>query len=87
MADPLNAHFAPSPQEDRSASRGLVMPIRIDLAKGDLEVLERIASLLEEQRAQDARALRQAKWNATLSVASALLSLLVLVLLAMGRWA
>jgi hypothetical protein len=80
---PLNSHSAGSPEEDRS---GLAIPIRIDLAKGDLEALERIAVLLEERRADDARAVRRAKWIAAMSVVSALLSLLILVLLAMGRW-
>jgi hypothetical protein len=83
----LNTHSAGSPEEDRSGpARELIIPVRIELGRDDLAVLERVAVLLEERRADDARAVRRAKWIAAMSVVSALLSLLILVLLAMGRW-
>jgi hypothetical protein len=61
------------------------IPIRIDVA--DLEVLERVTALLEERCSEDARALRRMKWLAGLAVLDAVLSLVVLALLATGRWA
>lgn len=56
----------------------------IRIQKGDLEVLERVAAMLEERQAEDARARRRAWWIAGLTVLDATLSLVVLVALWWG---
>lgn len=84
---PLNSHSARSPEEDRSGpARELTIPVRIELEADDLATLERIAVLLEERRAEDARALRRSRWIAGLAVLDTVLSLVVLAMLAAGRW-
>lgn len=80
----LNEHSGHVPEEDRSGSRELVVPVHIELEADDLATVERLVALLEERRAEDARAVRRAKRIVGMAVLNAILSLAVLALLAMG---
>jgi hypothetical protein len=58
----------------------------ITLDASDLAILTRVADLLEQRQAEDARALRRCRWVVALSLLELALATILLVLLATGWW-